>query len=45
MTSESLLNVCARYIDLETIKEDIQKTRGISERQIIKQPLVAFLQG
>jgi uncharacterized LabA/DUF88 family protein len=42
MTSESLLNVCDRYIDLESLKEDIQKTRGISERKIIKQPLLAF---
>jgi uncharacterized LabA/DUF88 family protein len=26
MTSDSLINVCDRYIDLEGIKEDIQKT-------------------
>ncbi len=45
MTSESLLNVCDRYVDLESIKEDIQKTRGISECKTIKQPLLAFLQG
>lgn len=32
MTSESLLNVCDRYIDLESIKEDIQKTPSISDR-------------
>jgi hypothetical protein len=35
----------ARYVDLESIKEDIQKTRGISEGKTIKQPLLAFLQG
>lgn len=28
MTSESLLNVADRYIDLDTIKEDIQKSSG-----------------
>jgi uncharacterized LabA/DUF88 family protein len=26
MTSDSLINVCDRYIDLDSIKEDIQKT-------------------
>jgi uncharacterized LabA/DUF88 family protein len=45
MTRESLLNICDRYVDLETIKEDIQKTRGISECKTIKQPSLAFLQG
>jgi uncharacterized LabA/DUF88 family protein len=45
MTSESLLNVCDRYVDLESIKEDIQKTRVIGEGKKIRQPLLAFLQG
>ncbi len=45
MTRESLLNICDRYVDLESIKEDIQKTRGISECKTIKQPSLAFLQG
>ncbi len=31
MTSDSLLNVCDRYIDLESIKKDIQKTSSLSE--------------
>ena len=32
MTSESLLNVCDRYIDLESLKEDIQKTPTQSDK-------------
>ncbi|HEY9603457.1 MAG TPA: NYN domain-containing protein [Allocoleopsis sp.] len=32
MTSESLLNVCDRYIDLESIRDDIQKTPSYSNR-------------
>jgi uncharacterized LabA/DUF88 family protein len=27
MTSDSLINVADRYIDLDTVKEDIQKTQ------------------
>lgn len=32
MTSESLLNVCDRYIDLESIRDDIQKTPSYNNR-------------
>lgn len=32
MTSECLFNVCDRFIDLESIKEDIQKTSTSSHR-------------
>jgi uncharacterized LabA/DUF88 family protein len=32
ITSDSLLHTCDRHIDLETIKEDIRKTQGISHR-------------
>jgi uncharacterized LabA/DUF88 family protein len=32
MTSESLLNVCDRYIDLEIIRDDIQKTPSCNNR-------------
>lgn len=32
MTNESLLNVCDRYIDLESIRDDIQKTPSYNNR-------------
>jgi uncharacterized LabA/DUF88 family protein len=32
MTSDSLLNICDRYIDMESIKDDIRKTPSPSER-------------
>lgn len=32
MTSDSLLDVCDRYIDMESIKEDIKKTSNPSDR-------------
>lgn len=32
MTSESLLNVCDRYIDLESIRDDIQKIPSYNNR-------------
>jgi uncharacterized LabA/DUF88 family protein len=45
MTSDSLINVSDRYIDLETIKEDIQKTprsgytyRPLSSLDLLEQP-------
>lgn len=45
MTSDSLINVSDRYIDLETIKEDIQKTsrpsyayRPLSSLGLMEQP-------
>lgn len=32
MTSDSLLNICDRYIDMESIKDDIRKTSSPSDR-------------